>query len=70
MITIPKNSREEIRVYRSNYIGRDLVNIRVFFKDVDGTYKPTRKGIAFRAEQLNEIIDALNTIKKEIEDEK
>lgn len=64
MITIPKNSREEIRVYRSNYIGRDLVNIRVFFKDVDGTYKPTRKGIAVKVELIDDLLEALKEFKR------
>lgn len=64
MITIPKNSREEIRIYRSNYIGHDLVNIRVFYRDIDGTYKPTRKGIAVKVELIDDLLEALKEFKR------
>lgn len=58
--TIPKNSREEIRVTLETYQGRELVNLRVWFEADGGEYRPSKKGIAFRRELLPEVLTALN----------
>ena len=60
--TIRKNAKEEIRVALDEYRGVQLCDLRVFasFDDGDAERKPTKKGIAFRVEQLPALIDALN----------
>ena len=59
---IEKNSRERIVVSESTHMGYDLVDLRVFYKDVDGTLKPTRKGISLHREQVGDVIKALSVI--------
>lgn len=59
-ITLPKNSREEIRVSLEHYMGRDLVNLRVWFRSDDGVMRPTKKGVALRAEFLSQVLEALH----------
>jgi hypothetical protein len=61
MITIEKNKREQIRIERGEYKGYDLVSIRVFYLDGED-WKPTRKGITFKAELLPEVIRALSQL--------
>jgi len=56
---IRKNSREEIRISREAYMGHDLVNLRVFYEDAEGEYRPGKKGLAFRLDLLPEVIAAL-----------
>jgi hypothetical protein len=56
---VPKNRRDLIRVTRSTFNGHELVNIRVWTRAPDGTLNPTKAGIAFRAELLDPIIEAL-----------
>ena len=56
---IQKNSREEIRISIDDFKGVTLVNLRVWFEVDDGEMRPGRKGIAFRAELLPEILAAL-----------
>lgn len=56
---IPKNARETIRVVRDQYQGHELVHIRVWFSEGDGELKPTKKGLAFRTDQLPQVIEAL-----------
>jgi Transcriptional Coactivator p15 (PC4) len=58
--TIKKNSREEIRVSRSDFNGHDLVNLRVWFKAEDGSKRPGKSGIAFRISLLPEVAAALS----------
>ncbi|MHA1829362.1 MAG: transcriptional coactivator p15/PC4 family protein [Candidatus Heimdallarchaeaceae archaeon] len=43
-------------------------NIRVYYDSGNGEYRPSRKGIAIRTEMLDDLIDALNRIKEEIEE--
>ena len=56
---IEKNSRESIVVSETEYKGNKYVDVRVFYKDTDSTLKPTRKGVSFRHDQLDELVSAL-----------
>ncbi len=69
---IEKNKSEIIRVSIDEYRGETLVNIRVFYKDKEGNWAPTKKGIAVRVEifpqlkkVLDEIEDIINDMKKQ-----
>ncbi|MEM7473234.1 MAG: transcriptional coactivator p15/PC4 family protein [Pseudomonadota bacterium] len=57
--SIPKNSREEIRVSRDDYNGHDLINIRVFYDAGEGEMRPGKQGVAFKAALLPEVLGAL-----------
>jgi hypothetical protein len=68
---IEKNKNEIIRISIDEYKGEKLLNIRVFYKNKEGHWAPTKKGIAIRLEQfsslkrvLDEIEDILNDLKK------
>ena len=61
---IEKNSRESIVVSESTHMGYDLVDLRVFYKDVDGALKPTRKGVSLHREQVGDVIKALSVIER------
>jgi Transcriptional Coactivator p15 (PC4) len=60
--TIQKNSREEIRIGRSEFKGHDLVSIRVWFEGEDGAMRPGKSGLAFRVELLSEVSAALSKV--------
>ncbi|RWR31512.1 hypothetical protein D2T29_10800 [Sinirhodobacter populi] len=62
--TISKNSREEIRLTVETFKGMELVNIRVWYQDTAGEYRPGRKGIAFKLELLPEVLTALSKARK------
>lgn len=59
---VQKNSQEEIRLSRQNYMGRDVVNVRVWYLAKDGEKYPTKKGVAFNAALLPDIQRALADI--------
>ena len=66
-IVIPKNSSEEIRVFKSEYMGHLLMNIRVFFRRKDESEPtPSHKGIAFNVNLTNEIIRSIELAIKQI----
>ncbi len=58
-IVIQKNAQEEIHVSRGDYMGRDVVNLRVWYLAKDGEKHPTRKGVAFNAALLPDVQRAL-----------
>ena len=60
---IEKNSRESIVVSETKYKGSKYVDVRIFYKDTNGSLKPTRKGVSFRCEQLDKLISALEKIR-------
>ena len=57
---IEKNSRESIVVSETEYKGSKYVDVRVFYKDADGSLNPTRKGVSLRPEKVAELRDALS----------
>ena len=61
--TIPKNASERIQVDFTEFKGRDLLDVRVYYTDVAGDeWKPTRKGLTVRRnpETIRALRDALD----------
>ncbi|PQV56578.1 transcriptional coactivator p15 (PC4) [Defluviimonas denitrificans] len=57
--TIPKNAREEIRVEVQDFKGHRLLNIRVWYDDGTGEYRPGKQGLALRLDRLSDLCGAL-----------
>lgn len=56
--TIPKNASEEIRITLGEFNGHMLFNARVFFEAKDGTWRPSKAGLAFRVDRLATFVGA------------
>lgn len=67
---LKKNSREIIRIDVSEFKGKELINIRVWFEDISGGYKPTQKGVALDISQYEEFKNSILKIGEFIEDRK
>lgn len=59
---IPKNNREIIRIERQEYRGHDLINLRVWYDDGEGNYKPGKQGVAFQAALIPQVLDAFSAL--------
>ena len=57
---IEKNSRESIVVSETEYKGSKYVDVRIFYKDLAGNLKPTRKGVSIRPEKVSDLLAALS----------
>jgi hypothetical protein len=67
-VVVRKNAAEEIRVYRSEYMGHLLMNIRVyFFRPGSEDGQPSPKGIAFNVSLTGEVIRAVELAIKELQ---
>lgn len=57
--TFEKNSKEEVRVSIGEFHGKKLINMRVYYRDTDGEYKPGKQGIALSVELYRDLADAV-----------
>lgn len=64
-IIITKNTREEIRLTREHFKGREIFSARTWFKAPDGTMRPGKGGIAFRLDLLPDFAAAVSQIAAE-----
>ena len=60
---IERNPTERIIIEDSEYKGHELVTLRIYFLSKEDEWLPTKKGVTFRREQLDEVLDALGKIK-------
>jgi len=66
---IEKNSRERLQIERSEFKGRRLLSMRVWYLDKDsGEYRPGRDGFAIKEEALPEILAALNSLCRDMQE--
>ena len=66
--SVPKNSREEVRIALSEYRGTPLIDVRTFSDySGEGELKPTAKGVSLRIARLPELIEALEKARAEAE---
>ncbi len=54
-----KNKKEEVRISVDTFHGRKLINIRVYYRDDDGSMKPGKQGLALSVEQYKDIAGAI-----------
>jgi hypothetical protein len=62
-----KNALEEVRVSVSTFKGKKYVDIRVYYQDDSGEFKPSKKGIAISPELLPELENSIGKLKEILE---
>lgn len=56
---ITKNPTEEVRISLTSYHGYDLVDIRVYYQDDHGEWRPTKRGVSLSIDAFAELRDAI-----------
>ena len=64
-VEIERSETERLIIENSEYKGHDLVTLRIYFLSKEEEWLPTKKGVTFRRDQLDEVLDALGKIKAE-----
>ena len=62
---IEKNSSNKIRISLTEFKGNNFVDLRVYYEDEEGEYKPTKKGVALKPELIPQVIEALQEAERE-----
>ena len=60
---IEKSPTEIIRIALNEYKGKEYIDIRQHFKADSGDYLPTKKGVTFNPELIDEVIEGLKALK-------
>lgn len=63
---IQKNSTEKLKVSISEYKGFIFLDVRVHYEDDQGEYKPTKKGITLKKEDIEPLIKLLKEGEKKL----
>ena len=58
-----RSPTEKLIIERSNYKGHDFVNLRIYYLADEDEWRPTKKGVTIRWEQLDDVVKALEQIK-------
>lgn len=67
---IAKSSIEKIMVNLSEYKGYTFIDVRVYFEDDTGEWKPTKKDITVAPDKIDELIELLRKSQIEIKEVK
>jgi hypothetical protein len=62
---LERNETEKLIIENSEYKGHELVSLRIYFLSKENEWLPTKKGVTFRRDQLDEVMGALTKIKAE-----
>jgi len=66
--TFEKNSLEEVRVSLTEFKGKALIDLRVYYQPEDGEEKrPTKKGITISPEKFPELKKAILALEKALQ---
>jgi Transcriptional Coactivator p15 (PC4) len=57
--SVQKNSQEEIRVTIQNYQGTDIIDLRTYWQNAEGSWLPTKKGISLTYYVVEDVIKLL-----------
>jgi len=70
---IQRNNTEIIRVEISEFKGKELINLRIWYQSIENgvvVYKPTQKGVALSIDKFNELQEAVSKIAEYLHDKK
>ena len=70
---IQRNSSEIIRIEVSEFKGRELINIRIWYQTIDSrsgdvVYKPTQKGVTLNITEFEHLKDGIDKLAVYIKD--
>ena len=60
LTTIPRSATEEVQISINEYRGKKYLDLRVYYTTDDGlNWSPTKKGVTFSPDRLNDLKDAV-----------
>jgi hypothetical protein len=61
-----RNPTEEVRAGIKEFKGRRYIDLRIYYMDDQGEWKPTRKGISLATDFMPELKNAVDSIEGEL----
>lgn len=70
LVSIPRSATEETQIAISEYKGKKYLDMRVFYTTDEGiNWNPTKKGVTFAPDKLQEVQNAIEEAIKELSEE-
>lgn len=63
---VERNQTEVIRVSAEEFKGRSYVDVRIYFEDSEGEWKPTKKGVTISPDKLEQVIELLREAQEKL----
>ncbi|MGD0231653.1 MAG: transcriptional coactivator p15/PC4 family protein [Syntrophorhabdales bacterium] len=60
---IERGETEVLRISTEEYKGRKYVDLRIYFENNDGEWKPTKKGVTVQPERLEDFMELIRKAK-------
>jgi hypothetical protein len=62
---LERNATEVVRVSAEEFKGRKYIDIRIYFKDNEGEWRPTKKGVTVQPDKVDELVGLLKKAQQE-----
>ena len=66
-VTVEKREGEHIRIGLNEYEGKEYIDIRQHYKNEEGEWRPTKKGVTLPTERLVDLKEAIEALIKMID---
>jgi hypothetical protein len=63
---VERNETEVIRISNEEFKGRSYVDVRIYFADNEGEWKPTKKGITISPDKVEQVIELLREAQEKL----
>lgn len=67
--TFKRNPTEEVRATLKEFRGRRYLDLRIYYQDDAGEWKPTRKGVSLSTDFMPELKEAVLALENALNDE-
>jgi hypothetical protein len=63
---IERGETEVLRVSTEEYKGRKYIDVRIYFENDEGEWKPTKKGVTIQPDRLDDFLDLIKKAAKAV----
>jgi hypothetical protein len=67
LLDLRRSDHERLRVTLSEFRGRTLIDLRIWYSTDAGEWKPGRSGVSLRASQVGEVVQALTLAARSVD---
>jgi hypothetical protein len=63
---VERNETETLRISTEEFKGRAYIDVRIYFADNEGEWKPTKKGVTINPDKLDQVIALLREAQEKL----
>jgi len=63
---VERNETETLRISTEEFKGRAYIDVRIYFADNEGEWKPTKKGVTINPDKLDQVIELLREAQEKL----